>query len=157
VTNAKPIQVLLVDDHTIVRQSLRNLLDSYPNIQVVGEARDGEEAVASAGKLQPAVVVMDISMSKMDGITATRLIKAQYPHIAIVGLSVNGKDYQEYAMLKGGAFEVLTKDSTVVELFGAIQRAVASVQPVVILEETPTQPSGQPAQTNSEPTREPKA
>jgi DNA-binding NarL/FixJ family response regulator len=155
---AKPIRVLVVDDHTIVRQSLRNLLDSYPNIQVVGEARDGEEAVANAAKLQPAVVVMDISMSKMDGITATRLIKAQHPHIAVVGLSVNGKDYQEHAMLKSGAFEVLTKDSTVVELVGAIQRAVAAIQPVLILEETPTSDKtpDQPLSTDMQVTKEPK-
>jgi DNA-binding NarL/FixJ family response regulator len=138
-TNTKQIQVLLVDDHTIVRQGLRTLLESYPNIEVVGEARDGEEAIVCAGKLQPAVVVMDISMAKMDGITATRLIKAQYPEIAVVGLSVNGKDYQEHAMRKAGAFELLTKDSTVIELFGAIQRAVAAVQPVLILERTPEQ------------------
>ena len=136
-TIVKPIRVLLVDDHTIVRQGLRSLLESYPNIDVVGEARDGEEALASAGKLQPAVVVMDIGMSKMDGFTATRLIKAQYPHIAVVGLSISVKDYQEYAIRKSGAFEVLTKDSAAVELFGAIQRAVAAIQPVVILEETP--------------------
>ena len=153
-TNAKPIQVLLVDDHTIIRQSLRSLLDSYPNIQVVGEARDGEEAVSIAGKLQPTVVVMDVNMTKMDGITATRLIKAQYQHIAVVGLSVLEKDYQVYAMLKAGAFEVLKKDSSAVELFGAIQRAVASVQPVVILEETQTQPSQEAPQTDSVPRKE---
>ena len=90
-----------------------------------------------AAELQPAVVVMDIGMSKMDGITATRLIKAKYPHIPVVGLSIYVKDYMEYAMRKSGAFEVLTKDSAAVKLFGAIQRAVAAIQPVVILEETP--------------------
>ena len=151
---ARPIRVLLVDDHTIMRQGLRSVLESYPNIEVVGEAADGEEAVASVTKLQPTVVVMDINMSKMDGIAATRLIKTQNPQIAVVGLSANAKDYQEYAMQKSGAFEVLAKDSTVDELFGAIQRAVAAVQPVLILEETPTptlapvdsQPSERPAE-----------
>jgi len=64
---ARPIRVLLVDDHTLVRQGLRSALQAYPNIDVVGEAGDGEEAVASATKLLPAVVVMDINMSKMDG------------------------------------------------------------------------------------------
>ena len=134
---AQRIRVLLVDDHTIVRQGLRSVLEAYPNIEVVGEASNGEEAMVSVGKLQPAVVVMDINMSKMDGITATRLIKIQYPQIAVVGLSVNAKDYQEYTMQKSGAFEVLLKESTVDDLYGAIQRAVAAVQPVLILEETP--------------------
>jgi DNA-binding NarL/FixJ family response regulator len=94
----------------------------------------------------------------MDGVTATRLIKTQYPHIAVVGLSANAKDYMEYAMLKAGAFEVLNKDSTAVELFGSIQRAVASVQPVVILEETPTSNKSpdQPEGTNTESINEPK-
>ena len=140
----KPIQVLLVDDHTIVRQGLRSALQAYPNIEVVGEASNGEEAVVSAGKLQPSVIVMDINMPHMDGITATRLIKTQNPHIVVVGLSADAKDYQQYAMQKSGAFEVLAKDSTVDELFGAIQRAVAAVQPVVILEETPA-PNASPA------------
>ena len=135
---AQRIRVLLVDDHTIVRQGLRSVLEAYPNIEVVGEASNGEEAMVSVGKLQPAVVVMDINMSKMDGITATRLIKIQYPQIAVVGLSVNAKDYQEYTMQKSGAFEVLLKESTVDDLYGAIQRAVAAIQPVLILEETPS-------------------
>jgi DNA-binding NarL/FixJ family response regulator len=157
-TLAKQIQVLLVDDETILRESLRSVLGSYPNIKVVGEARNGEEAVLSATKLKPDAVVMDINMPKMDGITATRLIKAQFPKIAVVGLSVNPKDYQEYAMAKAGAFEVLPKDSAVVELFGAIQRAVAAVQPVLILEETPEpdKASDQPSPSNTSSTEEPK-
>ena len=65
----------------MVRQGLRSALQAYPNIQVVGEAADGEEAVLCAAQIQPAVVVMDINMSKMDGITATRLIKTQQ-HLA---------------------------------------------------------------------------
>jgi DNA-binding NarL/FixJ family response regulator len=157
-TSAKKIQVLLVDDHSILRQGLRSLLESYPNIEVVGEASNGEDAVVNAAKLQPSAVVMDITMSRMDGVTATRLIKTEYPHIAIVGLSANPKDYMEYAMLKAGAFEVLDKDSTAVELFGAIQRAVAAVQPVVILEETPTSDKtpDQPSSTDMQVTKEPK-
>lgn len=155
-TTAKKIQVLLVDDHTILRQGLRTLLESYPTIQVVGEARDGEEAIICAGNLHPDVIVMDISMGKMDGITATRLIKTQYPQIAVVGLTVNTKDYQEYAMRKSGASEILSKDSAGVELFGAIQRAVAAVQPVLILKET-SKSADQPASTETESIKEPKS
>jgi DNA-binding NarL/FixJ family response regulator len=89
-------------------------------------------------KLQPAVVVMDINMSKMDGIEATRLIKTQHPEIVVVGLSVNATNYYLDAMQKAGAFEVLRKDTAIDTLYGAIQRAVAAVQPVLILEETPS-------------------
>ena len=78
------VRVLLVDDHFIVRQTLRGLLQAYPNIEVVGEASDGDEAIACVGRLQPAVVVMDMNMKKMDGITAARFIKRQYPHVLVL-------------------------------------------------------------------------
>jgi DNA-binding NarL/FixJ family response regulator len=74
------IRVLLVDDHAMFRQGLRCALEVYPNIEVVGQAGDGQQAVECVAKVQPTVVVMDINMSKMDGIAATRLIKAQHPH-----------------------------------------------------------------------------
>lgn len=130
------IRVLLADDQPMVRQALRSALQDYPNIEVVGEASDGDEAVAAASKLQPSVIVMDISMSKMDGITATRLIKTQHPHIGVVGLSVHLQDYQLKAMQQAGAFEVLSKDNAVTELYSAVQRAIASTQPVLILGDT---------------------
>jgi len=133
---ARRIRILLADDHAMVRQGLRSALECYPNIEVVGEAKDGDEAVASAARLEPTVIVMDINMPKMDGITATRFIKAQNPQIAVLGLSVEVKDYQANAMQKAGAFEVLTKDKAVAELYEAIQRAVASVRPVLIMEES---------------------
>ena len=117
-----------------------------------------------AAKLQPAVVVMDINMSKMDGIAATRLIKTQHPEIVVVGLSVNATQYYLDAMQKAGAFEVLSKDSAVDTLYGAIQRGVAAVQPVLILEETPTpkqapvdsEQSEKPAPTEPVSMKEPK-
>ena len=130
------IRVLLADDQPMVRQALRSALQDYPNIEVVGEASDGDEAVAAASKLQPSVIVMDISMSKMDGITATRLIKTQHPHIGVVGLSVHLQDYQLKAMQQAGAFEVLSKDNAVTELYSAVQRAIASLQPIFILGDT---------------------
>ena len=126
------IRVLLADDKEMVRQILRRALQDYPNIEVVGEASDGEEAVAVASKLLPSVIVMDISMSKMDGITATRLIKTQHPQIAVIGLSVHREAHQIDAMQKAGAFEVLAKDDAVTDLYSAIQRAIASIQPILI-------------------------
>ncbi len=136
VTIAGKIRILLVDDHPTVRRTLRSALQAYPNIEVVGEASDGEEALSSMASLRPAVVVMDINMSRMDGITATRLIKVQYPEVAVIGLSLEKKDYQLYAMKKAGALEVIPKESSIPEVYGAIQRAVATVQPVLVMEET---------------------
>jgi DNA-binding NarL/FixJ family response regulator len=130
------IRVLLADDEAMVRQALRSALRDYPNIEVVGEATNGEEAVAAASKLQPSVIVMDISMSKMDGITATRLIKVQHSHIVVIGLSVHLEDYQVAAMKQAGAFEVLSKDNAVTELYSAIQRAIAAIQPILIAGDT---------------------
>ena len=122
----------------MVRQGLRSALQAYPNIQVVGEAGDGEEALTSAAKHHPAVIVMDINMPKMDGITTTRLIKAQNPEIVVIGISTGLEDYQIYAMQKAGAFEVLHKDVAVTDLYSAIQRGIAAVKPVLILEEPST-------------------
>ena len=130
------IRVLLADDQAMVRQALRSALQDYPNIEVVGEAGNGEEAVAAASKLLPSVIVMDISMSKMDGITATRLIKAQHPQIAVVGLSVQLEEHHLRAMQQAGAFEVLRKDNAVTELYSAVQRALASIQPSSTLGDT---------------------
>jgi DNA-binding NarL/FixJ family response regulator len=134
-TIARKIRVLLVEDHTLIRQSVRAALEAYPNIQVVGEAGDGESAVLAAIKLQPTAIVMDINMSKMDGITATRFIKQQNPHIAVIGLSVDPKEYQIYAMEKAGAFKVLNKNSALTQLYETLQEAVAVVRPILVMEE----------------------
>ena len=122
------VRVLLVDDHFIVRQTLRGLLQAYPNIEVVGEASDGDEAIACVGRLQPAVVLMDMNMKKMDGITAARLIKRQFPHVLVLGFSADLKEYNVYAMQQAGAFEVLPKEDALKDLYAAIQRAVAAIQ-----------------------------
>lgn len=139
---AQKIRVLIVDDHVMVRQGLRAVLQSYPNIDVVGEAGNGEEALSSVAKLQPTIVVMDISMPSLDGIGATRLIKTQYPQIAVLGLSVNAPSYHVDAMLKAGAFDVITKEKAVDELYSAIQRATAAIQPILILQEQPPEQAG---------------
>jgi DNA-binding NarL/FixJ family response regulator len=152
-TAAHKIRVLIVDDHVMVRQGLRALLMSYPNLEVVGEAGNGEEAVSNAAKLQPTVVVMDIGMPSLDGIGATRLIKTQYPQMAVLGLSVNAPTYHVDAMLKAGAFEVLTKEKAVDELYSAIQRATAAIQPILILDEAP--PASSRAAADSLPETQP--
>ena len=94
---------------------------------MVGEASDGEEALECVARVLPAVVVMDIVMPKMDGIAATRRVKTEYPQIAVIGLTREPKDYMLYTMKKEGAFEVVDKKNAVVELYDAIQRAVADI------------------------------
>jgi len=122
---AQRIRVLLVDDHTMFRQGLRTLLQSYPDIEVVDEASDGAEAVSKVSAVQPAVVVMDISMPRMDGVAATRLLKSQHSQVTVLGLSVTGHGYQVDAMLKAGAVQVLTKERAVDELYECIKNAAA--------------------------------
>ena len=123
--SAQRIKVLLVDDHLMFRQGLRTLLQSYPDIDVVDEAGDGAEAVSKVSALQPAVVVMDISMPRMDGIAATRLLKSQQSEVAILGLSVTAQGYHVDAMIKAGAIQVLTKEKAVDELYDSIKRVAA--------------------------------
>src|SRR4029079_7883547 len=125
---ANKIRVLLVDDDVRVRETLGSILKPYSTIEVVGEAGDGDEAVTSVGKLRPAVVVMDIAMKKMDGITAARLIKAQYPTVLVVGGSAHTKEYNVYAMQRVHAFEVLLKkEDAADDLYPAIQMVMATV------------------------------
>jgi DNA-binding NarL/FixJ family response regulator len=122
------IRVLLVDDNDRVRQTLRSILKAYSNIEVVGEASDGDEAFTSVGTLRPAVVVMDISMKKMDGITAARLIKARYPDVLVVGCTAHTQEYNIYAMKRVSAFEaLLNKEDATKDLYPAIQRITAAV------------------------------
>jgi len=116
-----PTRVLLVDDHAMVRQGLRSLLDSYTDIEVVGEASNGEEALAGVATHQPAIVVMDINMPKMNGIEATATIRNRYPEIVVIGLSVQAGGEMQQAMLKAGAAVLLTKEAAVEQLYQTIQ------------------------------------
>jgi two-component system, NarL family, response regulator LiaR len=120
-----PIRLLLVEDLNVVRLSVRGFLEKNTNIEVVGEAADGADALALIETLKPTVVLMDIAMPKMDGVTATRFIKATYPHIAVVGLTHNPPSYNVHSMLQAGAFEVVGKDRMFEDLYGAIERAAA--------------------------------
>jgi PAS domain S-box-containing protein len=119
----QPIRVLLVDDHAMVRQGLRNLLGSYTDIEVVGESSNGEEALAGVVRHRPAIVVMDINMPKMNGIQATAAIKDRYPEIIVIGLSVQTGGEMQQAMLNAGAAVLLTKEAAVDQLYQAIKAA----------------------------------
>ena len=118
------IRVLLVDDHAMVRQGLRSVLDNYANIEVVGEASNGEEAIAAATALKPTLVLMDINMPKMNGIDATMAIKAHFPDMIVIGLSVHAGGANEKAIIQAGASMLLTKEAVVEELYQAIERVM---------------------------------
>jgi len=117
----KKIRVLLAEDHTIVRQGLSALLMSESDIEVVGEASDGLEAVEMAKKLVPDVVLMDIAMRNLNGIEATRKIKKLFPHIKILVLTMYENEEWIFQILKAGASGYLIKDSAMTELISAIR------------------------------------
>jgi DNA-binding NarL/FixJ family response regulator len=121
------IRVLLVDDHAMVRQGLRFVLDAYEDIHVVGEASNGAEALRLIEDVQPRVVVMDINMPTMNGIDATTHIKAHWPDLTVVGISINAGDENSDAMKRVGAATVLPKDTAVEHLHAAIVQAVGAV------------------------------
>jgi DNA-binding NarL/FixJ family response regulator len=115
------IKVLLADDHAVVRQGTRELLDREAGIDVVAEASDGKEAVQLTIKERPDVVVMDFAMPKLNGIEATRQIKAVAPGIAILVLTAYDSDQYIFAFLEAGAAGYLLKDVQVDELVEAIR------------------------------------
>lgn len=117
------IQILLVDDHTVVRQGLRMFLSLDADLQVVGEAADGMEAVELAHRLKPDVVLMDLLMPRMDGATATRAIRERYPTIQILALTSFKEDNLVHDALKAGAIGYLLKNVTAGELANAIRSA----------------------------------
>ncbi|MGZ8386020.1 MAG: response regulator [Nitrospira sp.] len=118
------ITVLLVDDHAMVRQGLRGIVNSCAHLHVVGEASDGVEAIAAVRRLQPQVVVMDINMPRMNGIEATTRIKTEFPSMAIIGLSVHHATQVADQMKQAGIFRYLTKDLAAEDLCKAIEEAV---------------------------------
>jgi two-component system, NarL family, response regulator LiaR len=116
------IRVLITDDHAIVRKGLTVLLATERDIKVVGEARDGMEAVEKAGALKPDVVLMDLVMPRMDGIEATRRITEAHPGSKVLVLTSFAADDKVFPAVKAGALGYLLKDSSPEELVEAIRR-----------------------------------
>jgi NarL family two-component system response regulator LiaR len=119
---SSPIRVLIADDHAIVRKGIRALLATKRDIQVVGEAADGAEAVAQAEALSPDVILMDLVMPKMDGIQATREIAAKGLGARVLVLTSFAADEQVFPAIKAGALGYLLKDSGPQELIQAIRQ-----------------------------------
>jgi PAS domain S-box-containing protein len=114
------IRVLFADDHKVMRQGLIHLVSGQPNIQVVGEAANGREALELARKLRPNTIVMDISMPEMDGIEATRRITAELPDIRVIGLSMHEDERAAREMRAAGAEDFVVKTASVTELVKTI-------------------------------------
>ena len=121
VLSERRIRVLLADDHEIVREGLASLLTDEPDIEVVGQASDGQEAVELAGEIRPDVVLMDVTMPRLDGIEATRQIKNQMPEIRVIGLSMHEKEDLAAAMREAGASAYLSKNGCCETLIGTIR------------------------------------
>mgnify|MGYP000886975189 FL=1 len=118
-----PLRLLIVDDAAFTRDSLKKLLSFQQAIQVVGEAGDGEEAILKARELQPDVILMDINMSPVDGISATRVISTELPRIVIVMMSVQGEQEYLRQAMTAGARDYLTKPFSGDELVHTLQNA----------------------------------
>ena len=122
---ARRLRILLADDHAIVRQGLRLLIDSQPEMTVIGEAADGDAVVAQAQVLQPDVVLMDISMPGTSGLAATRTLKQRQPGVVVLVLTRHEEDTYLQELLRAGASGYVLKQSPPPQLLQAI-RAVAS-------------------------------
>jgi DNA-binding NarL/FixJ family response regulator len=121
----KRIRILLADDHAVVRQGFRMILSAHADLEIVGEAGNGREAVELAAALRPDVVVMDVTMPELNGIEATRRLTAENPHIRVVALSMHKDSVYVREILRAGARGYLLKDSVADDLVAAV-RAVAS-------------------------------
>lgn len=116
-----PTRVLVVDDESLVRRILKQILSSYQDLELVGEAANGDEAIAAVARLQPDIVVMDIRMPALDGIAAARQIRAKAPHVKIIGLSEHATGFNTDAMERAGAVGVYLKSMALEELYPAIK------------------------------------
>ena len=120
---AARIRVMVVDDHAVVRSGLQTFLSVMPELELVGEASSGDEAVMRSGSLKPDVVLMDLMMPGTDGVTATRLIRQKYPNIRIIALTSFEEDTLVQEALRAGATGYLMKTVTARELVAAIRAA----------------------------------
>ncbi|MCL4261994.1 MAG: response regulator transcription factor [Anaerolineae bacterium] len=118
-----PVRVMIVDDHAIVREGLTMLLNEEADIEVVGEARDGAEAVLRVANLKPDVILMDLAMPEMDGIAATAQIRQKYPASQVLVLTSFAEDQRVPDAIQAGAIGYLLKDVLKADLLNAIQAA----------------------------------
>src|SRR5512136_827290 len=115
------VKILLVDDHQVLREGLRSMLERQPDMEVVGEAPEGTAALRLVRELKPDLVIMDVNMPGMDGIDVTRLISRDYPEVKVLALSMYLRKTFVCEMLKSGAAGYLLKESAFAEIVEAIR------------------------------------
>ncbi|HTP79787.1 MAG TPA: response regulator transcription factor [Bacteroidota bacterium] len=115
------VRILLADDHPLVRSGLVKLLESYPEFSVIGEAGDGEEAIRKTKELKPDIVIIDLSMPKLSGIEATKVIRKQFPAVAVLVLTMHDNEEYVYQILKSGAGGYILKNSGKDDLATAVR------------------------------------
>ncbi len=141
----KIIRVMVVDDHDIVRGGLINMLDSFDDLNFIGEASSGDQAIRQCEKLQPDIILMDLVMPGTDGVTAIRHIVSVYPHIRIIALTTFKEEKLVYEALQAGAISYLLKNVSIDDLAKAIRgayegRATLAPEAAQVLIEAATQP-----------------
>ena len=132
---ADPIRILIADDHLIIREGLRLILETAEGMELVGEASDGAEALRLAGETRPDVILMDLRMPGMDGLTAIQHLSVEHPHIAVVILTTYNEDDGMVRGLQAGARAYLLKDTDRQTLFNTIRAAARGetlLQPEVL-------------------------
>ena len=132
--NQAPVRILLADDHRIFRQGLRELIERKTPFEIVGEAATGREVLHLAATLQPDIVLLDIQLPELDGVTVARQLAVQYPAVRVVMLTMYREDQHLFEAIKAGARAYLLKDvdaDELVEVLGRVQRGEAAIDPVL--------------------------
>lgn len=146
----EPTRILLADDHTLFRKGIRTILEQMPNVEVVGEAASGQEAVAQARELVPDVILMDIKMSVMTGIEATRHILQENPHIGVILVTMFDDPESVFSGMRAGARGYVLKEAEPEELRRAVEAAYRGevlLCPIIarkVLEQFGTEPKRRP-------------
>ena len=125
-----PARVLVVDDHDVVRQGLSLVLRTQPDLEVVGEAADGQEALEQARSLRPEVVLMDVTMPGMDGLEATRRLKAEMPNVCVLVVTSHEEPEYLFEAIEAGAAGYVPKGAPMTRLVGALRRALEGEYPI---------------------------
>lgn len=142
----KPIRVMVVDDHKQIRDSLKLFLSTFDDLEYVGEAEDGLEALAVCGSVKPHVILMDVLMPKMNGLDATRMIRSKFPKVKIIALTSFNDEGLISTILSAGATGGLLKNAPIEAIANAIRSAFFGTQ---ILLKTYYQPKQRPLNNNS--------
>ena len=129
-TRSRPVRLVIADDHYLVRSGYRNMLASEPDLEVVGEAENGREALELCRELRPDLVLMDVRMPEMDGLQATRAIKREQPTIGILVVTTHENPEYLFEALRAGAAGYVLKDAPKRRLIDAIRRAVSGESPL---------------------------